>query len=909
MILVFGYLSINIAEVLFMNEKRRKSGGIMEFIRNMPEERMVELTKDIFDYSTAVAVKNGYMIKCPFHDDRNPSLSFTTSGDGKGLYHCFACGASGNLFTLLRSGGRSSRSVVKLLGIEECGRSGCSLASYMEEKNIGAETIAAWNIYEAKARIRKNGTTDETDEISCVVFPYHAYGTSDVLSRKRRFSGRQKFDIVGKSGRSQSVYVVKDCDYSNEKEIYFAEGETDTLTLFQAGKAVVGIPGAKAAKALEEVVKKFRSLETAHICIDDDDAGLRFAYETALIFKSAGIKNTGLIFPADYADDGEKIKDINDLYLLYDAVFDSLESDVRPTEETCGYLKRRLCMLPDDYSFEIPDSYSITDSVVKSFINKKNEQEEKTILAYALYYNGLVRSPDGLYVKLLYRVNGSLSEKLLPKSKVSRKSDIITVFAENGLPGLTDKNASDVVEYLAACENANIGKPFVTVISTTGWIDDKHYSPYVLPENVISPASAYGTKNSGKWFEHYRRYVGKHVRARCIIAGAIGGTILDITKCRSHVVYIYGASQGGKTASQYVASSFFGNPDDVMMSMYGTTVGIERMASQRHDMALILDERQVVNSYGGKAQEVVEQIVYMLAGGRGKIRGKRDGGIQDTQTWRTVAVISGEESLSKESSQTGIYSRSLPLYGRPFSDKEDAVSCYQVFSESYGLFEPWIRYVIDNRSSIKANYDMMFRDVQRMAEDRKLDISPSHIQYIANMATAEMFLNEFFGENRIDSRNLAMELILECLANFSNENRELGYSEKALVSLADFVAANIKSFSNESSNVKRYGAALDNILLITGEGLKAFCRENRFDVERLKKDWSNSGIMKKYKDGLTCSQSIDGMGRVRSHHITFPENLYSTETFPTTKRPAGYKFGDEVTMDEVTMISSEHIIF
>lgn len=35
---------------------------------------------------------------CPFHNDSKPSL---TINDEKGFYHCFACGAHGNVFDFL----------------------------------------------------------------------------------------------------------------------------------------------------------------------------------------------------------------------------------------------------------------------------------------------------------------------------------------------------------------------------------------------------------------------------------------------------------------------------------------------------------------------------------------------------------------------------------------------------------------------------------------------------------------------------------------------------------------------------------------------------------------------------------------------------------------------------------------
>ena len=40
-----------------------------------------------------------YQAKCPFHDDRSPS--FSVSPD-KQVYHCFGCGASGNILTYVK---------------------------------------------------------------------------------------------------------------------------------------------------------------------------------------------------------------------------------------------------------------------------------------------------------------------------------------------------------------------------------------------------------------------------------------------------------------------------------------------------------------------------------------------------------------------------------------------------------------------------------------------------------------------------------------------------------------------------------------------------------------------------------------------------------------------------------------
>jgi len=41
-----------------------------------------------------------YMTRCIVHNESNPSMSIS---DSMGVYHCFSCGASGNLFTLIRT--------------------------------------------------------------------------------------------------------------------------------------------------------------------------------------------------------------------------------------------------------------------------------------------------------------------------------------------------------------------------------------------------------------------------------------------------------------------------------------------------------------------------------------------------------------------------------------------------------------------------------------------------------------------------------------------------------------------------------------------------------------------------------------------------------------------------------------
>ena len=61
----------------------------------------VDMIDVIEEYVDLKELKNNQFIGvCPFHDDKNPSFSVNPE---KGVYHCFGCGASGNLITFLEN--------------------------------------------------------------------------------------------------------------------------------------------------------------------------------------------------------------------------------------------------------------------------------------------------------------------------------------------------------------------------------------------------------------------------------------------------------------------------------------------------------------------------------------------------------------------------------------------------------------------------------------------------------------------------------------------------------------------------------------------------------------------------------------------------------------------------------------
>lgn len=225
---------------------------------------------------------------------------------------------------------------------------------------------------------------------------------------------------------------------------------------------------------------------------------------------------------------------------------------------------------------------------------------------------------------------------------------------------------------------------------------------------------------------------------RFILAAAFAAPLLRIIKQRIFFVYNWGSSKGGKTAGLKAALSAWGDPERLMVNFNATQVGLERTASFYCDLPLGIDERQLA----GKNQEGLEKTIYMIASGTGKIRGAKGGGLQTMRQWRTVAMATGEEPLSTDTSQTGVSTRVLEIYGGPFETEEQASLMHQESTQSFGWAGPeFIEHVLKvSEKSICDKYDEMLHYVMSIAKGK----SGSHVAGISAVALADAMIDTWF---------------------------------------------------------------------------------------------------------------------------------------------------------------------
>ena len=401
-------------------------------------------------------------------------------------------------------------------------------------------------------------------------------------------------------------------------------------------------------------------------------------------------------------------------------------------------------------------------------------------------------------IEVAFKRDGQWQTAIYPRSTIF-SSRSITTLADLGCT-VTSENAKRVVSFLGALEAENIDLiPKNDATSTFGWQPGKRFLPghddgltLDIDPSQRGMAAAYcknGTME--RWVEHMAPHRGR-MKFRFILAAGFAAPLLRIVKQRIFFVYNWGGSKGGKTAALKAALSAWGDPERLMVSFNATQVGLERTAAFYCDLPLGIDERQLA----GNNQGALEKIVYMIASGTGKIRGSKGGGLQTIHQWRTVALATGEEPLSTETTQTGVSTRVLEIYGGPFDNEADAALMHQQSATDCGWAGPaFIDKILqmDERRIVEL-YEEMQGYVRTVSEGK----NGSHIAGIAAVALADALIDTwFFGGEWAVSWASAKQMASDILIN-QVESNATDVNENAVQFIVDWVLSNKAYFGTNT---------------------------------------------------------------------------------------------------------------
>jgi len=757
---------------------------------------------------------------CPFHDDKTPSFSVDLK---TGQWHCLAEGTGGNFISFYAKihGTDTTEAYKEILdkygvglGHPDAGKTtaarkvplkGYSLLQYASEKHLPEDWL--------KNECRATTAHDRYWKADYVKIPYMDEHGIEVTYRKR-FADKE---FRWKKGSSGKIGLYGEWRMKQIRSAGYAvlvEGESDTQGLWYMGLSALGIPGASMFQPAHSGILKGLKLyihqerdgggETFFRKVTD---GLREYGFTGEVYRFSCGQIPGCKDPSDVLvkfgkEDGNK--KIMGLVARAEVADLSMPAPVTASIEGAPVNLRQ------------PDGWEYSEEGIKKF-NKKSYANElvcRTPIILSRRLKGLDTGDEKMEVA--FKRDGKWHQAIFQRS---------TLFTSRGITELSDlgcmvtsENAKQVVQFLSALENENLGLiPMADSTSTFGWQPGRRFVPgreqgTVLDVDPSQQGAASAYKKEGTlsgWVKTMRPHRERD-KFRFILAASFAAPLLKIIRQRTFIIHNWGDSKAGKTAALKAALSAWGDPERLMVSFNATQVGLERIAALYCDLPLGVDERQLA----GRRQEDVEQKIYMIAEGRGKVRGAKSGGLQKTYSWRTVALMTGEEPLSRETSKGGVSTRALEIYGGPFGDERSASLMHQQSTENYGHAGPeFINRVAGlSRESICGWYEKMRLYVDGISDGK----SGSHVSGVAAVALADALIDEwlFKGKEMPGSKELAvgkesweramgmakavMEELMSRTAGDTNEN--------AVQFIVDWVLSNKSQFGADA-----VGACLGDI--------------------------------------------------------------------------------------------------
>ena len=682
---------------------------------------------------------------CPFHDDHNNSFSVDLR---TGCWKCHAEDRGGNFTSFYAELNNMNtkeayKEILKQYGVYK---------EESEEKQLKDNTLKPYSVgqYAFEKRLQEDflvndcrlQTRKDKQGVTYLYIPYFSEDGKEVTYRKRYASKQFRW----KYGAGNNICLYGMWKIENVRRAGYAvlvEGESDSQSMWHMGISTLGVPGASMMR--KEWANILHDLKI-YIHVEPDKGGETFLQKVTTALREG--KFIGQVYTWSCKNLG--CKDPSDVYIRY-----GKEEAAPKIKKALGNAK--LIDINEEAVPEVlpgapvnlrqPEGWIYSDKGISRIDEKK--YAPVLVCRTPIILTQRLRSIETGEEKMevAFKRDGQWHKAIYPRSTVFTARGI-TALADLGCT-VTSENAKYVVKFLSALEAENIDiikKADST--STFGWQEGKRFIPGHDTDIVldIDPsqralAAAYCQNGTMKgWLDMIRPHRQRD-KFRFILAGGFTAPLLRIIKQRIFFIYNWGGSKGGKTSALKATLSAWGEPERLMVNFNATQVGLERTASFYCDLPLGIDERQLA----GNNQNSLEKIVYMIASGTGKIRGAKSGGIQAMQTWRTVALATGEEPLSTETSQTGVSTRVLEIYGGPFDNEREASLMHQQSVMNCGWAGPaYIGMLMHtDEKSIALKYDEMMQFVYQLSKGK----SGSHVAGIAAVALTDAIIDTWLFED------------------------------------------------------------------------------------------------------------------------------------------------------------------
>lgn len=757
---------------------------------------------------------------CPFHDDKNASLTVQIK---TGKYTCFACGASGNFVSFYAAMHNMStkdayKEICEQYHIEnedykekkepkaKQGTQPFTLTEYSFKKRIPEEWLVD-NCRLETAKDRGNGT-------SYLKEPYFDEN-GELVTFRKRYANKEFRWKAGSAGKIVMYGLWRMPQVQNAGYAIFVEGESDTQTLWYIGFSALGIAGANLFK--EEFAEKLQDLRI-YIHVEPDRGGQTFYREMCEKLKKGGF--IGKVFQWSCHQFG--VKDPSELYIAFgkDEAHRLIKEAIEHAEPVD--LEHAAEIIPQaiegaPINLRQPVGWSYDESGIYSFANNEIAKLVcKTPIIITRRLQAIKEYSEK--IEIAFKRDDKWTAAIFQRSTIFQSRNV-TALADLGCT-VTSENAKRLVAFFQDLEAVNMDIiPKSLTTSTFGWQNDDQFLPGAADENIVLDidaslrARAAGFEQRGtleEWKKLMEPFREKD-KFRFILAAGFAAPLLKILKTRTFVVYNWGDSKGGKTAALKAALSVWGVPQDLMVNFNITQVALEHTAEFFSDLPLGIDERQLA---GNNNQNQLEKFIYMLSSEIGKGRGTKTGGLQQISRWKTVALMTGEEPISLDTTQAGVSTRTVEIYGGPFDDQSDARRMHQSVENQCGTAGPEFvkRLIAFPKDEIVRYYQDLYSGITDIAGDQ----GSAHASDLATIAMADCLMDSWIYKGEEGINDDSFKRALQMAATILKEQLASGsmdVNESAKQFIVDWILSNKELFGEKVIGTC-LGKMLDGVVYI-----------------------------------------------------------------------------------------------
>lgn len=834
---------------------------------------------------------------CPFHQERHPSFWFNTKN---GCFKCEGCGESGNATVFLSKikgidNAEAYKELLELAGIDTSVEQKKQSTKPPSLPDYGVEQYATEKHFMAEWLKDECGVTAGTDQSGKhIKIPYKDQDGKVQATRKRYNPANPNGKFKWQKGSTLCLYGLWKIKEFTEYAI-LVEGESDSQSLWMLGLPTLGVPGATNFQA--KWAEQLASIPRLYLHIEPDKGGQTFRQQMISKLYEGGYEGEVLTFTLeDY-----EVKDPSELYGKNG--MDALEQvkTAMSKAETVD-LKTEAENLPDlvagmPVKLREPEGWKLSDDGIFKY-DSRTEQYKRVCRTPIIIVKRLRNiETDEEKIQIAFKIRNNWRYGIFNSTTIYQSRNIVSLADLGAL--ITSENAKQVVSFLEALESENIDRiKEAKSVSQLGWATEKNFLPghggdivLDVERSMIGRVNAYQKTGSLEEWTKLMQYHRQRNRFRFLLAASFAPPILKTVNQRIFFIYNWGGSEGGKTAALHAALSVWGEPDSLKVSFNATKVGLEQTAAFFKDLPFGLNERQLA----GSKQESVEQLVYMLAEGGSKIRGTKNGGLQAIKQWRTVIIANGEEPLSNDSTQTGVSTRVLEVYGPPFDNPQEASDIYPFTAENHGAAGvEFVRRLIESgdKAIITLN-----REITKRIKEKAQGQSGSHIDGVSTVATADALASQWiFGEEENEAIERAVAMSIEILL-MQQTAKSRDVNENALQFVVDWILSNNGQFGSDARSPS-YGFMSAGKYYIYPSILNEALEKMKFSPRKTLKFLYEKDIISKDSEGKYSVVKYNDTKRGRFVEFDLTKALAATESDKSNDKSNDFESMGFVEVDE-----------